>query len=320
MPEQTITVNNPILFEAGELVDNAEIVIDQVVVVDGKQYIVGSFDTGRVDSVNGSFLSRDEGRQFMVAIDEPLDFSGLNFKGKEQLLQSQLPDIIRAKVAQGMDTFFVSPPDGIEDLDEAAKYLDGTAPPAPAAAPAAEATPEPDNAPTPDRVEVKSPALIEGVDMDGTKVDIVVDNVDYVDGKPFLSGSFTVQTPTGEETRQFVLQVDNETLKEFAGLSSDEFEARLQNGGLERFMDDPNHQMVLSTGESFADRGRFMQDIVKIEGMTDIGPGPHVGLMAIMGQQDPSFVDNFQQYLSLQHRNTYVNFSLSKLKFEEKKI
>lgn len=31
------------------------------------------------------------------------------------------------------------------------------------------------------------------------------------------------------------------------------------------------------------------------------------------------FIDNFQQYLSLQHRNTYVNFSLSKLKFEEKK-
>lgn len=300
LPEQTITVNNPILFEAGELLDNAEIVIDQVVVVDGKQYIVGSFDTGRVDSVNGSFVSRDEGRQFMVAIDESLDFSGLNFKAKEQLLQSQLPDIMRAKVAQGMETFFVSPPDGIEDLDEAAKFLDNTASPRPAAAPSPEpeAVPEPEAAAAPDRVEIKSPALIEGIDMDGTKVDVVIDNVEYVDGKPFLSGSFTVDTPTGQETREFVMQVDKDALQEFAGLSPDDFEARMSDGGLERFMDDPNYQMVLSTGESFADRGQLIQDIVKIEGMTDIGPGPHVGLMAIMGQQDPNFVENFQSYLA----------------------
>lgn len=284
----------------------SDINIDRIVVVDGQQYLVGTIEQGRFDSISGDFVPSGDTKPIYVAIDPEdaitlTDENGRLLKNAElnRTLQREVPGILEAKIQDGTDAFKTL--DGASIEDAIARDRAAAAPDIPAADNAA-APQELETAPAPtpaaDRVEVKSPALIEGVDMDGTKVDIVVDNVEYVDGKPFLSGSFTVQTPTGTETRQFVLQVDNETLKEYAGLSPDEFKARLQGGGLETFMDDPNHQMVLSTGESFADRGRLMQDIVKIEGIADIGPGPHVGLMAIMGQQDPSFVDNFQQYLS----------------------
>lgn len=317
MPEHTITLNSPILMEAGELLDDADVIVEKVVVVDGQQYLVGSYESGRMDSISGTFEPNGEPKQFLVSVDEALDIDGLKNAELNRLLQREIPEIMQGKAASGVDSFRISDGEVFDNLDDAAKSLAN-------ASDAVDVSSNvvPDEAVDGARVDTSasidrdpgSPVNLRGADglppgiddfeIDGQKGSLVVHEIEFADDKPFLTGTFTIDTPTGTDTKEFVLAIDETRFPDPSTLSADDISKLSSPEVVGEMIGAQKHNFVLSVDEAFPNRTALMSDVNKLLPLNGGAFNADIPYLTNLAQEHPGLIDSIMSHGSTRSDNT----------------
>ncbi len=278
MADYSYATSDPVLVEAQIGGKPVDVVVDNVSFRDGVPYLTGTYSANYGDDVREVIIPLDAG--------EFPSLEGMKIAEREKLFSG---GTVEALIEKNLDGMILSDGAQFPDKDAALRDTHAQRTAIPAAPPVdtpaiIEDAPEAVHAHQ--AMQLREPVLIE-TSLAGQPGDMVLHNIDYVDETPFISGTFTVQTPTGTQTKEFMLQIDPAAVPELNGMNEQGFQAMLDSG---------KHEIILSQGEGFPDRSRLMQDITQLSGMgEDTG---HVRLLALMGQEHPGFVDNLDRYLN----------------------
>ncbi len=278
--------NGGVLVEISENGKPVDVVIDNITFVDDLPYMTGTY----------SLNFGDEVKQIVIPLDpaEVPDLGNMMNKQRQAILNEGW---VEKAIAERQGDRVLSAGEAFDDMDGAIQEAGAKRIGAPAVIDAPQV---PDEVATQTRaaqdpISMRDPVLIP-YEIDGAKGDLVLHEIEFAGDKPFMSGTYTVDTPTGSQTREFVLEIDKSTIAEFEGLSDVEIQGRLNEGKLDEMIASSEHEFIFSRGESFPDRARLISDIDKLD---DMGEGAdHIRLLAAMGQEHPEFVGNLDRYLN----------------------
>jgi len=140
-------------------------------------------------------------------------------------------------------------------------------------------------------------SLNEGVlletQINGRPVDIVIDQITFVDGQPFMTGIYSANN--GSE-KEIAMPLRADEVPNLEGLKNAERQKILTSGFIEQSIPGHLDEMIMSTGKAFPDKDRLLQDVIKLSAM---GEGTdHIRSLALLGQQYPDFVNKLDKHLN----------------------
>ena len=238
---------------------------------------------------------------FLIEVNDP-DFANFADKGwKEQaaLMDAKIEGILEAGAAGGRAAFtFLDSDDPSKIIESIQESL---APPAVAEVVEPEG-PKPANleAGEPIRIadhQTDGPSLFEGFSIGDQTGDLVVHDIEFVDNKPFLTGTFSVGTPTGSEVREFAVAINVDNFPNVEDLTVDDVQKLTSPELVQEMLDLKGHEIVLSVDEAFPDRARLLSDIDEIRTTPNLagfqGDIPH---LANLAQEYPDLVNTMDLY------------------------
>lgn len=238
-------------------------------------------------------------KQFFIEVDDPdfVGFADKRWKEQGALFEQKMEGIIGQKVSDGSGAFTVSSGENFPDIEASIK--EHAAPPAPVRTPEPEG-PKPANLEAGEPIRISAvqgePVLIEEFDLNGQRGDLVVHDIEFDNGKPFLTGTFSVETPTGSETKEFAVAIDSNRFPDVTELTEGQAKLLTSGEALQEMLGTAQHPIVLSTDEAFPNRGKILSDI---NGIQSVGRGNFNGdipYLARLGQDYPELVDTMRLF------------------------
>ncbi len=287
MSDYSYSINNPAFAEMSFNGVDAEIVTQEIHFIDDKPFLSGTISTNYGDNV----------REFVAPI-EADDLPSLTGLKQRELQAVFSEDRLNGLLETYSDRIVASNGEAFDNMSEAMRQARADLTPSvtpdidveTAAAADTPAAPE-----TPDG-RLSNPVLGE-FEINGQQGDLVIHEVTPRNGMSFVSGTWSVETATGFETREFAVAVDPDSIP--SDITPENMGDILQTA---------KHDVVLSRGEGFADQGRLMRDIETLLPLSD-DPG-HVPLLAQMGQEYEGFVPGVRNYVMDHDPNQAIKMAL----------
>ena len=170
------------------------------------------------------------------------------------------------------------------------------------------APPEPERSPFDIEAEARNiddpitfhnkPVQVDGVSIDGEKGYVMVDAIEFSDGKPYLVGSFAATDANGNivNSREMVMEIDATRFPSQGALDAHALEVLRSETIVNAMYESSGRLPIVSNGEQFADRARLLGDLntlSRLYGEDNVS----ISQLAQLGQENPEFVRNFEKNL-----------------------
>ena len=237
-------------------------------------------------------------KTFFIEVNDP-DFAGfadISWKDQKALTtEARMDAIFQGQFERGQDAFtFV---DAV-DADAIAEEIKQKAVvPEPVVAPEPEG-PRSANLEADKPINIASyqgdgPELLEGVEVNGQKGDLVIHDIEFGDGKPYLTGTFAV----GDDVREFAVAIEGAQFPDVTQLTTDDLKHLTSSEVLQNMLGTAKHELVLSQGEAFANKAAVFADIDVYVGLQDLKYNLDASSFVNMGQEFEGFASKYRAYL-----------------------